>query len=134
MLENKMNDEIKRAGLEALVTEEVEEHLILNSNRLRTFEDARREVVTYVERQFGFFKFVIPSRVTRVCVNTQRLERSTLSCQSKEKGHPFLLMKRTTTGVWMNGMVKGVVLDGMKTTNGCAAQLQPHFHLKAQKE
>ena len=34
---NKMNDEIKVAA-----------------NRLRTFEDARREVVTYVEKQFGF--------------------------------------------------------------------------------
>ena len=37
MLENKVNDEIKLAGLEALVPEEVEKHLILNSNRLRTF-------------------------------------------------------------------------------------------------
>ena len=26
---------------------------ILNSNRLRTFEDARLEVVTYVEAKFG---------------------------------------------------------------------------------
>ena len=51
---NKMNDEIKLAGLEALVSKELEKHLILNSNRLRTFEDARREVVTYVEKQFGF--------------------------------------------------------------------------------
>ena len=67
-----MNDEIKLAGLEALVPEELEKHLILNSNRIRTFEDARREVVTYVEAKFGFLKFVIPSRVTRVCVNNQR--------------------------------------------------------------
>ena len=53
MLENKMNDEIKLAGLEALVPEELEKHLILNSNRLRTFEDARLEIVTYVEAKFG---------------------------------------------------------------------------------
>ena len=33
--------------------EELEKHLILNSNRLRTFEDARLEVVTYVEAKFG---------------------------------------------------------------------------------
>ena len=46
MLKNKMNDEIKLAGLEALVSK-LEKNLILNSNRLRTFEDARREVVTY---------------------------------------------------------------------------------------
>ena len=29
--------------------EDLEKHLILNSNRLRTFEDARLEIVTYVE-------------------------------------------------------------------------------------
>ena len=51
---NKMDDEIKLAGLEALVPKELEKHLILNSNRLRTVEDARPEVVTYVEKQFGF--------------------------------------------------------------------------------
>ena len=34
---NKMNDEIKPAGLEALVPEELEEHLILNSIRLPNF-------------------------------------------------------------------------------------------------
>ena len=33
--------------------EELEKHLILNSNRLRTFEDARLEIVTYVEAKFG---------------------------------------------------------------------------------
>ena len=33
----------------------------------------------------------------------------------------------------MNGMMKGVVSDGMKTANGCVAQLQAHFHLKTQK-
>ena len=40
-------------GLEALVPEELENHLILNSNHLRAFEDARQEVVTYVEAKFG---------------------------------------------------------------------------------
>ena len=53
-LKGKMDDEIKLAGLEALMPEELEKHLILNSNRLRTFEDARLEVVTYVEAKFGF--------------------------------------------------------------------------------
>ena len=52
-LKNKMNDEIKLAGLEALVPEEPENHPILNSNRLRTFEDARREVVTHVKAELG---------------------------------------------------------------------------------
>ena len=49
----KLDDEIKLAGLESLVPEELEKHLIFNSNRLRTFEDARLEVVTYVEAKFG---------------------------------------------------------------------------------
>ena len=52
-LTDKLDDEIQLAGLEALVPEELEKHLILNSNRLRTFEDARLEVVTYVEAKFG---------------------------------------------------------------------------------
>ena len=52
-LTDKLDDEIKLAGLESLVPEELEKHLILNSNRLRTFEDARLRVVTYVEARFG---------------------------------------------------------------------------------
>ena len=32
-------------------------------------------------------------------------------------------MKGTATGVWMNGMMNGVVLDGMKTANGCETHL-----------
>ena len=47
---DKMDDEIKLAGLEALVPEEFEK---LNSNRLRTFEDAGVEIVTYVGAKFG---------------------------------------------------------------------------------
>ena len=52
-LKDKLGDEIKLAGLEALLLEELEKYLILNSNRLRTFEDARLEIVTYVEVKFG---------------------------------------------------------------------------------
>ena len=40
-LKDKLDDEIKLVGLESLVPEELEKHLILNSNRLRTLEDAR---------------------------------------------------------------------------------------------
>ena len=39
-LKDNLDDEIKLAGLEALVPEELKKHLTLNSNRLRTFEDA----------------------------------------------------------------------------------------------
>ena len=52
-MKDKWDDEIKLAGLEPLVQEELEKHLILNSNHLRTFEDARLEVVTHVEAKFG---------------------------------------------------------------------------------
>ena len=52
-MKDKLDDEIKLAGLVSLVPDELEKHLILNSNRLRTFEDARLEVVTYVEAKFG---------------------------------------------------------------------------------
>ena len=51
-MKDKLDDEIKLAGLESLVPEELDKHLILNSNRLRTFEDARLEVVTFVEAKF----------------------------------------------------------------------------------
>ena len=43
----------EKKSLEALVPEELEKHLILNSNRLRTFEDARLEIVTHVGAKFG---------------------------------------------------------------------------------
>ena len=52
-LKDKMDDEIKLAALEALVPEELDKDLILNSKRLRTFDDARLEIVTYVEAKFG---------------------------------------------------------------------------------
>ena len=41
---SRYDDEIKVAGLESLVPEELEKHLILNSNRMRTLKDARLEV------------------------------------------------------------------------------------------
>ena len=49
---DKLDDEIKFAFLETVVPEELEKHLILDSNRLRTFEDARLQIVTYVEAKF----------------------------------------------------------------------------------
>ena len=49
----KLDDEIKLTGLESLVPEGLEKHLVINSNPLRTFEDARLEVETYVETKFG---------------------------------------------------------------------------------
>ena len=40
-LKKELDDEIKLVSLEALVPEEIESHLMLNANRLKTFEDAR---------------------------------------------------------------------------------------------
>ena len=37
-LKDNMDDEIKLAGLDALVPEKLEKHLILNSNRLRSLK------------------------------------------------------------------------------------------------
>ena len=53
-LKDTFDDEIRFVGLEALVPEELEKHLIVNSNRLRTFEDARLKIVTYVVTKFWF--------------------------------------------------------------------------------
>ena len=52
-MKEKLDHEIKLAGLESLVPEELEKHLILKSNRCRTFEDAHLEVATYLEAKFG---------------------------------------------------------------------------------
>ena len=52
-VEGKPDGGVELAGLESLLPEELEKHLILNSNHLRTFEEARLEVVTYVEAKFG---------------------------------------------------------------------------------
>ena len=52
-MKDKLDDEIKLAGLESLVPEELAKHLILNLKRLRTFDDARLKVVTFVEAKFG---------------------------------------------------------------------------------
>ena len=89
-MKDKLDDEIKLAGLESLVPEELEKHLILNSNRLRTFEDARLEVVTYVEAKFG-----LRIRDSKPCVTGARGHSDPMDvdavnflfCLVKEKGH-----------------------------------------------
>ena len=84
-MKDNLDDEIKLAGLESSVPEELEKHLFLNSNRLRTFEDARLEIVTYVEAKFGLRIRDPKTPVTRVLVDTQiswMWMRSTLSRSS----------------------------------------------------
>ena len=85
--------EKKLAGLEALVPEELEKHLILNSNRLRTFEDARWEIVTCVEAKFGLrLRDSNPSDAGfRECSDPMDVG-STLSRRAKEKGYQIRAM------------------------------------------
>ena len=49
----KLKGTMDGAGLESLMPEELENRLIFNSNRLKTFEDAPSEIVTYVEEKIG---------------------------------------------------------------------------------
>ena len=69
--------------------EELEKHLILNSYRLRTFEDARASCDVR-DGEVWFSIILDPSRVTRVRVDTQipwTFMRSSLS-----KGHRVRVM------------------------------------------
>ena len=86
-------DEIKLAGFESLVPEELEKHLILNSNRLRTFEDARLEVATYVEAEFGLrIRDSKPSDTsTRRHADPMDVE-AVISRLAEEKGHQVRVM------------------------------------------
>ena len=51
-LKETVDDEIKVAGLEASVPEQLVKHSTPNSGRLPTFEDVRLKIVTYVEVEF----------------------------------------------------------------------------------
>ena len=83
-----LDHEMKLAGLGALVLEELEKHLILNSNRLRTFEDARLEVLTYAETKFGLrIRDAKPNdTVTRGQSDPMDVDAVNSLTSSKEKG------------------------------------------------
>ena len=95
-MKDKLDDEIKLAGLESLVPEEPERHLILNSNRLRSrsFKDARLEVATYVEAKFGLrIRDSKPSDMgARGHSDPMDVVQSTLSRLAKEKDHRVRVM------------------------------------------
>ena len=88
-LKDKIYDEIKLAGLEALVPEELKKYLILNSNRLRTFEDARWEIVTFVGAKFGVnIRDSKPSyTVSRGHSDPMDVDAVNFLSSSKGKGH-----------------------------------------------
>ena len=81
-----MDDEIKLAGLGALVPEELEKHLILNSNRLRIFEDARLEIVTYVEAKFGLRILDSKPSDTGLCEHSDPMDVDAVNSLSSVKG------------------------------------------------
>ena len=96
-LKDKLDDAIKLVVLEALVPEELEKHLILNSNHLRIFEDARLEVVTYVEAEFGLrIRDSKPSdtgsRGHTDPMDVDAVNSLSLSRLAKEKGHRVRVM------------------------------------------
>ena len=95
-LKDMLDDEIKFAGLEALVLEELEKHSILKFNRLRTFEDARLEsVVTYVEAKFGLRTRDSKPSDTGSRAHSDPLDVdavNTLSRLAKEKSHRVRVM------------------------------------------
>ena len=89
-LKNEMNDKIKLVGMEALVPVEFEKHLILNSSRLRTLEDARREIVTNVEAKFCSKN--LDSKPSDTGLREYPDVGAVNSRQSKEKEHPVCAM------------------------------------------
>ena len=72
--------------LEALKTEELEKHLIFNSNRLRTFDDTRLEIVTYVETKFCLRIRDSKSSHTGQCAHSDPMDVDAVNSLSSDKG------------------------------------------------
>ena len=87
-----LSDELKLAGLEALVPEDIERHLMLNSNRLTTYLEARLEVVTYVEARTG-----LKIKDSRPGVSSSR-DPNSMDVDSYTKGAPKGGIKCWTCG------------------------------------
>ena len=88
-LKDNFDDEIKLAGLEALVPEELKKHLTLNSNRCEHSRMRSMEIVTYVEAKFGLR--ILDSRpsdtVTRGHNDPMDFDTVNPCHPVKEKGH-----------------------------------------------
>ena len=93
-LKDTFDDEIRLVGLEALVPEELEKHLIVTSNRLRTFEDARLKIVTYVVTKFGLrIRDSKPSETgSRGYCDPMDVDAINSSASGEGKGHRALEM------------------------------------------
>ena len=154
-MKDKLHDEIKLAGLEALVPEELEKHLILNSNRLRTFEDALLELVTYVEAKIGLrIRDSKPSDTGSrghsdpMDVDAVNSLSSGKGTGSSKTGLSGLENSKPETSLetheskncqshdgwspneWNNGMMTGVRLDDTKVGNKRMTLPQAYFHLE----
>ena len=63
-----------------------EKHLILNSNCLRTFEDARLEIVTFVEAKFGVRIRDSKPSDTGLCEHSDPMDVGAVNSLSSVKG------------------------------------------------
>ena len=76
--------------MKAFVLEELKKYLVLNSNRLRTFDDARLEFVTYAEAKFGStIHDTMPSESAARGLDDDAIN-SLASGTVKERGHHVL--------------------------------------------
>ena len=66
--------------------EELEKHSILNSNRLRTLEDARLVIVSYVEAKFGLRLRVSRPSDTSLCEHSAPMDVGAVNSLSSGKG------------------------------------------------
>ena len=96
-LKGEWDDEIKRAGLESLVPEELEKHLTLNSTRLETFEFLCSEVMKFVEEKFGHTGSPKLVQLLRASQSRRRPTSQTTMQGTRVPGHhgPLLFSCRT---------------------------------------
>ena len=90
---------------EGMVSEELEKHLILNSNRFRTFEDARLEIMSYVEATFSLrIRGSKPSEAgDREHFDPLDVDANNSLASSKGKGHAVeLIFKETAMFIQRN--------------------------------
>ena len=85
-------DYLKTIQITYTATHGEKKHLILNSNRLRTFEDARLEIVTNVEAKFGL-RIRYSKLGSRGHSDPMDVDAvNSLSRLAKEKGHRVRVM------------------------------------------
>ena len=115
-----------------------EKHMILNSNRLRTFEDARLEVVTYVEAKFGLRIRDSKTSDTGLCGHSDPMDVdavNSLSRQSKEKGHQVRAMRVLSAGEHMfnETAMQARILKASRASHGPRVSLQSQAKVRVKR-